>query len=192
MSWFRANMGENPQWPSEYTENTSDMNISKRKFSVPEKVTSISLHLPSSSTLQKAFHVQHRMLTQIKGSCKKVESVWLVTHWVISLNLWIQVHISVKGIPRYIQHRFHHVKNLSLIISKMLPSAIPKGWFFNLPRRSVGPVPKFSPLIVTFVHAMPSLGEIPVTSGGCRARDMMNFQLLQSELLLSVYQEIIN
>lgn len=74
----------------------------------------------------------------------------------------------------------------------MLPSAAPKGWFFNLPMRSVGPVPKFSPLIVTFVHEMPSLGEMPVTSGGCRARDMMTVQLLQSELLLSAQQEIIN
>lgn len=55
--------------------------------------------------------------------------------------------------------------------------------------RSVGPVPKFSPLIVTFVHEMPSLGEMPVTRGGCRARDMMSFQLLKTELLLSVQQE---
>lgn len=150
-----------------------------------------------TSTLQKApalhFHVQHRMmLWWIQGSFKKVQSVWLVTHWAASLNLWIQVHICVEGIPHNIQHRFYHAKNLSLITSKMLPSAVPEGCFSNLPRRSAGPVPKFSPLIVTFVHEMPSLGEIPVTSGGCRARDMMTVQLLQSELLLSVHQEIIN
>lgn len=40
------------------------------------------------------------------------------------------------------------------------------------PMRSLGPVPRFSPRIVTLVHGVPSLGEIPVTSGGCRARDM--------------------
>lgn len=57
--------------------------------------------------------------------------------------------------------------------------------------RSVGPVPKFSPLIVTFVHEMPSLGEMPVTSGGCRARDMMSIQLPKTELLLTVQQETI-
>lgn len=57
--------------------------------------------------------------------------------------------------------------------------------------RSVGPVPKFSPLIVTFVQEMPSLGEIPVTSGGCRARDMTSIHLLKTELLLSVQQETI-
>lgn len=41
-----------------------------------------------------------------------------------------------------------------------------------LPIRSAGPVPRFSPRIVTLVHAAPSLGEMPVTSGGGRARDM--------------------
>lgn len=102
------------------------------------------------------------------------------------------MRICVKGTPHNIQHELYHAKNLPLIISKMLPSEVPKGCFFNLPIRSVGPVPKFSPLIVTFVHEMPSLGEIPVTSGGCRARDMMTIQLLQSELLLSVHQERIN
>lgn len=39
--------------------------------------------------------------------------------------------------------------------------------------RSVGPVPRFSPLIVTLVHGMPSFGEMPVTSGGCRERDIV-------------------
>lgn len=41
-----------------------------------------------------------------------------------------------------------------------------------LPIRSAGPVPRFSPRIVTLVQAAPSLGEMPVTSGGGRARDM--------------------
>lgn len=39
--------------------------------------------------------------------------------------------------------------------------------------RSVGPVPRFSPLIVTLVQGIPSFGEMPVTSGGCRDRDMV-------------------
>lgn len=42
-----------------------------------------------------------------------------------------------------------------------------------LPMRSVGPVPRFSPLIVTLVQGIPSFGEMPVTSGGCRDRDMV-------------------
>lgn len=41
------------------------------------------------------------------------------------------------------------------------------------PMRSAGPVPRFSPLIVTFVHGMPSFGEMPVTRGGCRDRDIV-------------------
>lgn len=39
--------------------------------------------------------------------------------------------------------------------------------------RSGGPVPKFSPRMVTLVHATPSLGEMPVTNGGWRARDIV-------------------
>lgn len=42
-----------------------------------------------------------------------------------------------------------------------------------LPMRSAGPVPRFSPRMVTLVQAAPSLGEMPVTSGGWRARDMV-------------------
>lgn len=34
-------------------------------------------------------------------------------------------------------------------------------------------MPRFSPRMVTLVQAAPSLGEMPVTSGGCRARDMV-------------------
>lgn len=41
-----------------------------------------------------------------------------------------------------------------------------------LPIRSAGPVPRFSPRMVTLVQAAPSLGEMPVTKGGWRARDM--------------------
>lgn len=41
------------------------------------------------------------------------------------------------------------------------------------PMRSAGPVPRFSPRIVTFVHGMPSFGEMPVTRGGCRDRDIV-------------------
>lgn len=36
----------------------------------------------------------------------------------------------------------------------------------TLPMRSGGPAPRFSPRMVTLVHATPSLGEIPVTNGG--------------------------
>lgn len=43
----------------------------------------------------------------------------------------------------------------------------------ELPMRSAGPVPRFSPRMVTLVQAAPSLGEMPVTSGGWRARDMV-------------------
>lgn len=39
--------------------------------------------------------------------------------------------------------------------------------------RSGGPVPRFSPRMVTLVQATPSLGEMPVTNGGWRARDMV-------------------
>lgn len=39
--------------------------------------------------------------------------------------------------------------------------------------RSVGPIPRFSPLIVTLVHGIPSFGEMPVTSGGWRERDIV-------------------
>lgn len=39
--------------------------------------------------------------------------------------------------------------------------------------RSGGPVPRFSPRMVTLVHATPSLGEMPVTKGGWRARDIV-------------------
>lgn len=39
--------------------------------------------------------------------------------------------------------------------------------------RSGGPVPRFSPRMVTLVHATPSLGEMPVTNGGWRARDIV-------------------
>lgn len=45
--------------------------------------------------------------------------------------------------------------------------------FLLLPMRSTGPVPRFSPLIVTFVHGIPSFGEMPVTRGGCRDRDIV-------------------
>lgn len=41
-----------------------------------------------------------------------------------------------------------------------------------LPMRSGVPVPRFSPLIVTFVHGIPSFGEMPVTRGGGRNRDI--------------------
>lgn len=41
-----------------------------------------------------------------------------------------------------------------------------------LPIRSVGPVPRLSPRMVTLVQAGPSLGEMPVTNGGWRGRDM--------------------
>lgn len=43
----------------------------------------------------------------------------------------------------------------------------------TLPMRSGGPVPRFSPRMVTLVHATPSLGEMPVTNGGWRARDIV-------------------
>lgn len=41
--------------------------------------------------------------------------------------------------------------------------------------RSGGPMPRFSPRMVTLVHATPSLGEMPVTNGGWRARDIVAF-----------------
>lgn len=47
--------------------------------------------------------------------------------------------------------------------------------------RSLGPVPRFSPRIVTLVHGVPSLGEMPVTSGGCRARDMAHTLVRERE-----------
>lgn len=36
-------------------------------------------------------------------------------------------------------------------------------------------MPRFSPRMVTLVHATPSLGEMPVTNGGWRARDIVAF-----------------
>lgn len=42
-----------------------------------------------------------------------------------------------------------------------------------VPTRSAGPVPRFSPRMVTLVHEVPSLGEMPVTRGGWWARDMV-------------------
>lgn len=45
----------------------------------------------------------------------------------------------------------------------------------TLPMRSGGPVPRFSPRMVTLVHATPSLGEIPVTNGGRRPRNIVTW-----------------
>lgn len=60
-----------------------------------------------------------------------------------------------------------------------------------LPMRSAGPVPRFSPRMVTLVQAAPSLGEMPVTSGGWRARDMVAWggQECRVSLYLDVEKE---
>lgn len=47
----------------------------------------------------------------------------------------------------------------------------------TVPIRSVGPVPRLSPRMVTLVQAVPSLGEMPVTNGGWRGRDMADRSL---------------
>lgn len=60
--------------------------------------------------------------------------------------------------------------------------------------RSAGPVPRFSPLIVTFVHGMPSFGEMPVTRGGCRDRDIVLAEETRSSYrsnLLKEKQELV-
>lgn len=76
---------------------------------------------------------------------------------------------------RCLSYHLHYLKITSLVsvvhtrirVARCVAGPLP------LPMRSVGPVPRFSPLIVTFVHGIPSFGEMPVTSGGCRDRDIV-------------------
>lgn len=159
---------------------SSDGKGSTLQFSVPGKVAREHLrHLPSFRTFPQAFFlsVQYRTQSLEECSSSKLRSLWLIH---IGLYLW-KGHSS--------QHRFYQSKQFSLILNVTFHSLKSTLLFFNLPMRSVGPVPRFSPLIVTFVHEMPSLGEMPVTSGGCRARDMMSIQLARAKLVFYLFSK---
>lgn len=101
-----------------------------------------------------------------------IDIFWRKTKEKMSRERWWKLNMNV-----FIHHRKMYHLNFSkrnTTFYQESAACVVRHIVINvLPMRSAGPVPRFSPRMVTLVQAAPSLGEMPVTSGGWRARDMV-------------------